>query len=178
MIFNETKLKGSYIIDVEKINDNRGFFARTWDKNIFEQKGLNSNLTQCNISFNKKKGTLRGMHYQEHPYQETKLVRCTRGSVYEVMIDLRKDSKTFKQWDAVELCADQHKMLYIPEGMALGFQTLEDNTELFYQMSQFYMPEYSKGLKYDDPSLKILWPLRITVISQKDKSWKFIDEKL
>ena len=118
------------------------------------------------------------MHYQEHPYQETKLVRCTRGSVYEVMIDLRKDSKTFKQWDAVELCADQHKMLYIPEGMALGFQTLEDNTEVFYQMSQFYKPEYSKGLKYDDPSLKILWPLRITVVSQKDKSWKFIDEKL
>ena len=178
MIFNETKLKGSYIIDIEKTNDKRGFFARTWDKNIFEQKGLNSNLAQCNISFNKKKGTLRGMHYQEHPYQEAKLVRCTRGKVYEVMIDLRKNSPTFKQWEAVELCADQHKMLYIPEGMALGFQTLEDNTELFYQMSQFYMPEYSKGLKYDDPSLKILWPLRITVISQKDKSWKFIDEKL
>ena len=178
MIFNETKLKGSYIIDVEKINDNRGFFARSWDKNIFEQKGLNSNLTQCNISFNKKKGTLRGMHYQEHPYQETKLVRCTRGSVYEVMIDLRKDSKTFKQWESVELHSDEHKMLYVPEEFALGFQTLEDNTELFYHMSQFYKPEYSKGLKYDDPSLKILWPLRITVVSQKDKSWKFIDEKL
>jgi len=171
LIFSETKLKGSYIIDVEKVNDVRGFFARSWDKNIFEQKGLNSNLVQCNISFNKKRGTLRGMHYQEYPYQEAKLVRCTSGSVYEVMIDLRKDSKTFRQWESVELHSDEHKMLYVPEGFALGFQTLEDNTELFYQMSQFYMPEFSRAVRWDDPAFKIMWPHDITVISKKDLSF-------
>lgn len=171
MIFNETNLRGSYVIDVEKTNDERGFFARSWDKNIFEQNGLNNNFVQCNISFNKKKGTLRGMHYQEHPYQEAKLVRCTRGKVYEVMVDLRKNSPTFKQWEAVELCADEHKMLYIPEGVALGFQTLEDNTELFYQMSQFYMPEFSRGVRWNDNAFKILWPHKVTVISKKDMSF-------
>ena len=171
MIFNETNLKGSYIIDVERINDERGFFARSWDKNIFEQRGLNSNLVQCNISFNKKKGTLRGMHYQENPYQEAKLVRCTRGSIYEVMIDLRKDSKTFNQWESVELHSDEHKMLYVPEGFALGFQTLEDNTEVFYQMSQFYIQEFSRGIRWDDETFKILWPYKITNISKKDMSF-------
>lgn len=172
MIFNETKLKGSYIIDLEKLDDERGFFARSWDKHIFEQMGLNNNLVQCNISFNTKKGTLRGMHFQEKPHQETKLVRCTKGSVYEVMVDLRKDSSTFKQWHAVELRANEHKMLYIPEGFALGFQTLEDNTELFYQMSQFYMPEFSCGVRWNDDAFKISWPLEITVISKKDQSFK------
>lgn len=171
MIFTETKLKGSYIVDIEQINDERGFFARSWDKNIFDQKGLNSNLFQCNISFNKKKGTLRGMHFQEEPYQEAKLVRCTRGSVYEVMIDLRENSSTFKQWEAIELHSDNHKMLYIPEGFALGFQTLEDNTELFYQMSQFYMPKFSRGVRWNDEAFKISWPLDISVISQKDQSF-------
>jgi len=171
LIFTETKLKGSYIVDIEQINDERGFFARSWDKNIFDQKGLNSNLFQCNISFNKKKGTLRGMHFQEEPYQEAKLVRCTRGSVYEVMIDLRENSSTFKQWEAIELHSDNHKMLYIPEGFALGFQTLEDNTELFYQMSQFYMPKFSRGVRWNDEAFKISWPLDISVISQKDQSF-------
>lgn len=176
LIFNETSLKGSYIIDVEKINDERGFFSRSWDKQIFEDKGLNSNLVQCNISFNKKKGTLRGMHYQEHPYQEAKLVRCTKGRVYEVMIDLRENSSTFKQWEAIELNEDEHKMLYIPEGFALGFQTLEDNTELFYQMSQFFMPEFSRGVKWDDKAFKIKWPLEITVISKKDQIFETYDK--
>ena len=171
LIFQETKLKGLYIIDIEKINDERGFFARSWDKHIFEQKGLNSNLVQCNVSFNKKKGTLRGMHYQEYQHQETKLVRCTRGSVYEVMIDLRTNSSTFKQWEAVKLRATEHKMLYIPEGSALGFQTLEDNTELFYQMSQYYIPEFSCGIRWDDDVFKISWPYEITVISKKDQSF-------
>ena len=172
MIFNETKLKGSYIIDLEKLDDERGFFSRSWDKNIFERMGLNNNLVQCNVSFNTKKGTVRGMHFQEEPYQEAKLVRCTKGSVYEVMVDLRKDSSTFKQWHAVELRANEHKMLYIPEGFALGFQTLEDNTELFYQMSQFYMPEFSCGVRWNDDAFKISWPLEITVISKKDQSFK------
>ena len=178
MIFNETKLKGSYIINIEKINDERGFFARSWDKNIFEQRGLNSNLVQCNISFNIKKGTLRGMHYQEHPFQEAKLVWCTRGSVYEVLIDLRKDSQTFKQWESVELHSDEHNMLYVPEGFALGFQTLEDNTELFYQMSQYYKPEYSRGVIWNDKSLKIKWPLEMTMISEKDLSLPNLDDFL
>ena len=172
MIFNETKLKGSYIIDLEKLDDERGFFSRSWDKNIFERMGLNNNLVQCNVSFNTKKGTVRGMHFQEEPYQEAKLVRCTKGSVYEVMIDLRKNSSTFKQWYAVELRDCEYKMLYIPEGFALGFQTLEDNAELFYQMSQFYMPEFSRGVRWNDNAFKISWPLEITVISEKDKSFK------
>ena len=172
MIFNETKLKGAYIIDIEKIIDERGFFARSWDKDIFEKNGLNSNLVQCNISFNIKKGTLRGMHYQEHPHQEAKLVRCTKGCVYEVMLDLRKNSHTFKQWEAIELHADEHRMLYIPEGVALGFQTLEDNTEVFYQMSQFYMPEFSRGVRWNDDAFRIFWPLQPTVVSKKDLSYE------
>ena len=128
MIFIETNLKGSFIIEPEKIEDERGFFARTWDKEIFEKRGLNPKLVQCNISFNKKKGTLRGMHYQIAPYEEAKLVRCTKGSVFEVMIDLRPKSETFKKWESVELNSENYKMLYVPEGFALGFQTLEDNT--------------------------------------------------
>lgn len=171
LIFTETKLKGPCIIDVEKITDSRGFFARSWDKNIFEKNELNPNLVQCNISFNRKKGTLRGIHYQEQPYQEAKLIRCTKGSAYEVMIDLRENSRTFMQWESVELHSDEHRMLYVPEGFALGFQTLEDNTELFYQMSQFFMPEFSRGIKWNDESFMISWPLEITVISEKDRSY-------
>ena len=168
MKFRETKLKDVFIIELEKIEDGRGFFARSWDYDTFKQHNLNTKIVQCNISFNRKKGTLRGMHYQEHPHQETKLVRCTRGSVYEVIIDLRRDSKTFKQWESVELYSDEHKILYVPEGCALGFQTLEDNTELFYQMSEKYMPEFSNGIKWNDKTFKILWPHEITVISERD----------
>lgn len=169
--FKETKLKGSFIIELEKITDERGFFARTWDKKIFSKKGINSNLVQCNVSFNKKKGTLRGMHYQAEPYEEAKLVRCIRGRVYEVMIDLRKNSETFMKWMGVELSSENYKMLYVPEGFALGFQTLEDDTELFYQMSQFYMPECSRGILWNDESFKISWPSKVTVISKKDLSF-------
>jgi len=171
LIFIETKLKGSYIIDVEKASDERGFFARSWDKDIFEKKGLNGNLVQCNISFNTKKGTIRGMHYQEHPHQEAKLVRCTKGRIFEIMIDLRKNSKTFMQWESIELNSNEHSMLYVPEGFALGFQTLEDDTEIFYQMSQYYKPEFSRGIRWDDDAFRIVWPLKITVISKKDMSF-------
>ena len=170
LIFNEETavlIKG----DLEKNDDERWFFARSWDKQIFEQNGLNCDFVQCNISFNKKKGTLRGMHFQEEPYQEAKLVRCTKGSVYEVMIDLRKDSDSFKQWEAFELHSNEYKMMYIPEGFALGFQTLEDNTELFYQMSQYYKPEFSRGVRWNDDVFKISWPLEISVISKKDQSF-------
>lgn len=170
MIFTETKLRRAFIIEPEKLEDERGFFARTWDQKIFEEKGLESNLVQCNISFNKIKGTLRGLHYQAAPYEEDKLIRCTKGKIFVVLVDLKKDSKTFKQWETFELDDKNYKMLYIPKGFAVGYQTLEDNTEVFYQMSQYYMPEYSRGIRWDDPSLKITWPMKPTVISRKDLS--------
>ena len=171
MIFTETKLKGAYIIEPEKIEDERGFFARTWDQKKFSELGLNSKIVQCNISFNKKKGTLRGLHYQIAPYEEAKLVRCTQGKVFQVMVDLRPDSKTLHQWIGFELSAKNHKMLYVPEGFALGLQTLENNCELFYQMSQIYMPECARGIRWDEPTLRISWPLKPTVISKKDLSY-------
>src|SRR5210317_898218 len=143
MTFTETKLKGAFVIDLEPIQDERGFFARTWCKKEFEAHGLNPNLVQCNTSFNKKKGTLRGMHYQTAPYEEAKLIRCTMGSIYDVIIDLRKESETLKQWYACKLTAENRKMLYVPEGFAHGFQTLEDNSEVFYQMTEFYHPEHA-----------------------------------
>lgn len=178
MIFSETKLKGAYVIDLEKLDDKRGFFARTWDKKIFEEKGLNNNLVQCNISFNKYKGTIRGMHFQTPPYEEAKLVRCIRGSAFEVMVDLRSDSKTFNQWSGIEINSKNYRMLYAPEGFALGFQTLEDNTELFYQISQVYAPDYARGFRWDDPAFRILWPLKVSVISQRDLSFKSFEQQV
>lgn len=174
MKFTELKLSGSYIIDMEKIPDERGFFARTWDSDIFKEKGLISNFVQCNISFNYKKGTLRGLHYQDPPHGEAKLVRCTRGRVFEVMVDLRKNSSTYLHWDSHELNANDGKMLYVPENFALGFQALEDDSELFYQMSRYYAPKFSKGLHWNDPKLKILWPMKPTVISKKDNLFNYI----
>jgi len=172
MIFIETKLKGAHIIELEPVSDERGFFARTWCKNEFEAHGLNPNLAQCNTSFNKKKGTLRGMHYQAPPYEEAKLVRCTMGAVYDVIVDIRKESETFLQWIARELTAQNRKMLYVPEGFAHGFQTLEDNSEVFYQMSEFYHPEYSQGIKWDDPVLNIKWPNGEKIISKNDNNYE------
>ena len=171
MKFTETQLKGAYIIEPELLTDERGFFARSWCQKEFIEFGLNPNLVQCNISFNHKKGTLRGMHYQAKPHEEAKLVRCTMGAIYDVIIDLRPESPTFKQWVAVELTAENRKMLYIPEGMAHGFQTLLDNTEVFYQMSEFYHSDCAKGIRWDDPELNIEWPLKELVISEKDKSY-------
>ena len=171
MKFVETKLKGAYVIEIELISDNRGFFARSWCQKEFSDQGLNPNLVQSNISFNLKKGTLRGMHYQAKPHEEAKLVRCTRGSIYDVIIDIRPDSSTFKSWVAVELSAENRKMLYIPEGFSHGFQTLEDNTEVFYQMSESYFPEYSTGVRWNDLAFDIQFPLEITSISQKDQAY-------
>ena len=170
MIFSETKLSGVYVIDIEKIEDERGFFARTWDKDELSKMGLESEFIQSSISLNKKKGTIRGMHYQTKPYEENKIVRCTRGRIFDVIIDLRSNSKTFKEWFSVELSADNYKMLYIPKGFAHGFQTLEDNTEVFYQISQYYNSEYSKGIIWNDKIFQINWPLPLTNISQKDLS--------
>lgn len=176
MIFTETKLKGSFIIDIEKFEDERGFFARIWDKKIFEATRLNSKISQCSTSFNEKKGTFRGMHYQDSPYEEDKLVRSSRGTIFDIIVDLRPLSSTYKQWEGFELTAENHKMLYIPKGFAHGFQTLTDNTEVFYQISQDYMPDYSRGFRWNDPSFKIKLPLEISMISKKDLSYEFFTE--
>ena len=172
MIFTETNLSGSYIIEIEKDEDERGFFARTGDKNEFSKIGLDSEFVQSSISFNKKKGTLRGMHYQIEPYEESKFVRCTQGKIFDVIIDLRKNSKTFKKWISLELSSVNHKILYIPKGFAHGFQTLEDNTEIHYDITQIFSPEHSRGIVWDDSAFKIEWPLDITLISKKDKEYK------
>lgn len=176
MIFTETKLRGAYLLDLDKHEDERGFFARAWCVDEFKKHGLNQHLVQCNISFNKRRGTLRGMHYQGEPYEEAKLVRCTRGALYDVIIDLRRDSPTFKEWFSVELTAQNHRALYVPEGLAHGFQTLVDNTEVFYQMSEFFHPECARGIRWDDPAFGIRWPLPDSlIISEKDRiyeNWK------
>lgn len=177
MIFTETELKGSYIVDLEMREDERGFFARSWCQNEFEAHGLSTRLVQCNISFNNQQGTLRGMHYQIDPYQEAKLVRCTSGAMYDVIIDLRPASETFKRWFAVELTEQNRRAIYIPEGFAHGFQTLVDKTEVFYQMSEFFHPESARGLRWNDPSFGIEWPMDVLHISEKDSKypeWKTI----
>jgi dTDP-4-dehydrorhamnose 3,5-epimerase len=171
VIFTEIKLKDAYIIDLEKREDERGFFARGWCQNEFEARGLAPRVVQANISYNKKRGTLRGMHYQIAPYEETKLVRCTRGALYDVIVDLRPTSPSYKQWFGLELSADNYKMLYVPEGFAHGFITLQDETEATYQVSQFYTPGSERGLRYNDPAFGIEWPAEVQVISEKDKSW-------
>ena len=172
MKFTETELKDAYIIEPELLTDERGFFARSWCQKEFTERGLNPNLVQCNISFNLKKGTLRGMHYQAKPHEEAKLVRCTMGAIYDVIVDIRPESPTFKQWVAVKLTAENRKMLYIPEDMAHGFQTLVDNTEVFYQMSEFYHSESATGLRWDDPVFGIEWKKQQNlIISDKDLSY-------
>jgi len=171
MKFFETKLKGSFIIEIEKLEDERGFFARIWDQKKFAEMGLNPKLSQSSVSFNKKRGTLRGIHYQITPYQETKLVRCNRGKIFDVIIDLRENSKTYRQWLGIEINSENNNMLYIPEGFAHGFQTLEDNTEVFYQISQEHMPEYARGKLWNDPIFNISWPIKSPIMSDKDKQW-------
>ncbi len=171
MIFTETKLPGVFIIELERREDERGFFARAWCKKEFEAHGLNSNWVQANLAFTKRRGTLRGLHYQVAPDAEAKLVRCIRGAMYDVIVDLRPESPTYKQWLGVELSADNRKMLYIPENFAHGYQILMDNTEAFYQVSQFYAPESEQGVRYNDPAFNIEWPLEVEIISDKDKSW-------
>lgn len=171
MKFIETPLHGAYIIEIEAIIDERGSFARSWCQKEFAEHGLNSRIVQCNISFNKKRGTLRGMHFQVEPFAEAKLVRCTRGAIYDVIIDLRENSPSLKKWFAVELNQSNQRMLYIPEGFAHGFQTLEDNTEVFYQMSEFHYPEYSRGIRWNDPLFSIQWPEGERIISKKDQEY-------
>jgi len=168
--FTETTLKGAFVIEPDRIEDERGFFARTFCRREFDAYGLNSDLVQCSVSFNRKRGTLRGMHYQAAPHAETKLVRCTRGAIYDVIVDLRAQFPTFRQWIAVELSADNRLMLYIPPGLAHGFQTLQDESEVFYQMSEFHSPEHISGVRWNDPAFAIEWPIAIPVISARDQT--------
>lgn len=170
MIFFETKLKGAFVLEIKKLEDERGFFGRSWCANELSVHGLKHDIKQANTSLSLKKGTVRGMHYQNDPFQETKLVRCTRGSIYDVIIDLRKNSPTYKQWVGVELTQDNYKMLYVPEDFAHGFITLEDNCEVSYLVTQFYTPGAEAGIRWDDPTFDIQWPISPVVISEKDKN--------
>jgi dTDP-4-dehydrorhamnose 3,5-epimerase len=175
--FFKTKINGVFLIGPDLIVDERGFFARTWCKDEFLAAGLNPELVQCNISFNKKRGTIRGMHYQAEPFSEAKLIRCTMGSIYDVALDLRPLSPTYKQWISFDLNASNHQMVFIPEGVSHGFQTLTDHTEVFYQMSEKYHPESARGARWDDPAFGIKWPLPVSGISEKDKSYPLMEER-
>jgi dTDP-4-dehydrorhamnose 3,5-epimerase len=171
VIFTETNLKGAFVIEAELKEDDRGFLARSWCQREFQNQGLNPELVQCNISFNKRKGTLRGMHFQAAPHQEAKLVRCSHGAIYDVIIDLRPQSPTFKRHFAISLTSLNRLMLYVPEDFAHGFLTLEDSTEVFYQMSEFFCAESAQGIRWNDPAFSIPWPTSISVISERDRSY-------
>jgi dTDP-4-dehydrorhamnose 3,5-epimerase len=172
MVFTETKLQGAFIIEIERLEDERGFFARAWCEKELAAHGLNVHWVQANIAFSKQKGTLRGLHYQIAPYEEAKLMRCIRGAMYDVIVDLRPEFPTYLQWLGVELTADNHKALYVPEGCAHGYQTLVNDTETFYPVSQFYSPGFERGVRWDDPAFGIEWPeTDECIISAKDKSW-------
>jgi dTDP-4-dehydrorhamnose 3,5-epimerase len=171
MTFSETRVDGAFIIDLERRLDERGFFARAWCQEEFEAQGLIGRVAQANVSGNIRKGTVRGMHYQVSPQREVKVVSCTKGAIYDVVLDLRRDSATYLRWDAVEVTADNRRMLYVPEGCAHGFQTLADDTELLYLMSEFYSGGHARGVRHDDPAFGIEWPLDVTTISDADRSW-------
>ena len=177
MIFKKTKIRGVYLIKTQPARDRRGFFSRIFCQREFKKQGLSFKVVQSNFSYNKKRGTLRGMHYQIPPHEEIKLVSCLQGKIYDVVIDLRPISPTYLQWIAVELSAKNNKMLYIPKGLAHGFQILDDNTLVFYQMSEFYHPQSARGICWDDPQFKINWPIKKTIISSKDRSYKFLKTK-
>ena len=171
MIFKQTKLAGAFLMEPEWLEDERGFFARTWSEREFQERGLSSRLVECNISFNRVKGTLRGLHYQASPHGQAKLVRCTMGAVFDVIVDLRPESSTFRQWVASQLSAQNRTMLYVPEGFAHGFQTLEDNSEIFYQMSQYFAAESSRGVRWNDPAFGVTWPTGHRIINARDSGY-------
>jgi dTDP-4-dehydrorhamnose 3,5-epimerase len=172
MTFTETALAGAWIIDIERFDDERGFFARTWAADELTARGLDPTLAQCNVAFNRRKGTIRGLHFQRAPFDEIKIVRCTRGAVHDVIVDLREDSPTFRRWLAVELTADTHRMLYVPPGVAHGYQTLTDDAETYYHVSAPYSPAHAAGVRWNDPAFAIAWPLgEPTVISARDREW-------
>jgi len=170
--FKSTKFKNLFVIEIEPVRDNRGFFARVWDKKIFQEKGLSNDFVQNSISQNLKKGTLRGMHYQIKPCEEDKIVSCINGKIFDVVIDLRPDAKTYLKKFEIELDSNDHKSLFIPKGFAHGFQTLVDNTEVYYQISQFFKPEFSRGILWCDPFFNISWPISNPILSKKDKTYQ------
>lgn len=175
MQFTETKLKGAFIVDLETRSDQRGFFARTFCAKEFEAHGLKSTVAQCNLSFNHRKGTLRGMHYQVAPATEAKLVRCTQGAIYDVIVDMRPESPTYLSNIGVELTAENRRSLYVPEMFAHGYQALTDEAEVVYQVGEFYTPGYELGLRYNDPAFAIDWPLPVSEISKKDAAWPLFE---
>jgi len=172
MKFLRTEFEDLFILESDKKHDMRGFFSRVFDKNEFKRNGIESNFLQLNFSYNKKRGTLRGMHYQKKPYEEVRIIHCTKGKIFDVSIDLRPKSQTYLKWFGMELSELDHKMMYIPKGFAHGFQTLKNDTEVFYQISTEYKPDYSMGVKWNDEVFKIKWPLKPTIISKKDRMFK------
>jgi dTDP-4-dehydrorhamnose 3,5-epimerase len=171
MLFTETSLWPAFIVDVVRREDHRGFFARSWCQREFEARGLNARLVQCNVSHNRRKGTLRGMHYQVAPHSEAKLVRCTAGAIYDVIIDLRPESPTFRKYFGVVLSAENRRAVYVPENFAHGFLTLTDDSEVLYQMSEFYEPAAGRGVRWNDPAFGIVWPEEVAVISERDRDY-------
>ncbi len=171
MIFQETPLTGAYVIELKRITDQRGFFARIWCKNELRERRLETELAQSNVGFSHRRGTLRGLHFQQAPHTEVKLVRCSRGSMFDVIVDLRPESASYKRWFGVKLSEENRKMLYVPAGCAQGYITLADNTEMYYHTSEFFHPESACGVRHDDPEFGIVWPIEIEVISQQDREW-------
>jgi dTDP-4-dehydrorhamnose 3,5-epimerase len=168
MIFRKTAIHGAWVIEPERLEDERGFFARTWDLAEFAKRGLNPQLAQCSISYNRARGTLRGLHYQAAPYEEAKLVRCTAGAIFDVAVDLRPESRSFREWFGVELSAQNRLALYVPEGCAHGFLTLDDDSEVHYQISQSHVPQAARGVRWNDPAFAITWPGEVVVINERD----------
>lgn len=171
MEFTETEIKGAFVVRLKKIEDHRGYFARGWCQDEFAKHGLNPNVLQLNTGYSHRKGTLRGMHYQSAPHAEAKFIRCTRGAIYDVIIDLRPDSPTHGKWFGAELTADNGTMLYAPEGLAHGYQTLTDGAEMYYMTTAVFASGAAKGVRYNDPAFDIQWPLPVSVISEPDQKW-------
>ena len=171
MMFHETELPGAFVVTPEPAHDERGFFARTWCAHEFAEHGLDARIAQCSVSFNRRKGTLRGLHYQTAPRAEAKLVRCTHGAIHDVIVDLRRGSPTFTRHVAAVLSADNRRMLYVPEGFAHGFQTLADDSEVFYQISEMHSPEHARGVRWNDPTFAIEWPLQVTAMNERDRGY-------
>jgi len=174
MQFKDTEFDEAYVIELEKHGDERGFFARAFCQKEFAARGLASDMVQMNTSYSAERGTLRGLHYQTAPHQEAKLMRCVRGAIYDVIVDVRPESSTFAEWMAVELSAQNRKMVYVPKGFAHGFLTLEDDCEVLYQVSAFYAPDHERGLRYDDPTIGISWPIDVRIVSDKDRQWPYV----
>ena len=171
MIFTETELKGAFLIEPERFADARGFFAQSFSQRQFEEHGLNPRVAECNVSYNRRRGTLRGMHFQSAPRAQAKLVRCTAGAIFDVAIDLRRGSPTFKRWVGVELSAESRRMIYVPEGFAHGYLTLADDAEVFYQVSDVYAPELGGGVRWDDPAFGVRLPIGVEVINERDRTY-------